>query len=186
MRFIWDLTSKIEIFKIMPRPDLTRVPDFYHNYINQVPENDLMTAFKNQTPVAIQFFQTIPDNKIDYAYAQGKWTIKEMLQHVIDAERIFSYRALRFARKDPTPLPGFDENLFAENAKADKRNWDDLLEELKVVRRATEWLYSSFDEEQLDASGTSNNSPIYVLAFGYISVGHAIHHMNVIKQRYLS
>jgi hypothetical protein len=108
-----------------------------------------------------------------------------MLQHVIDAERIFSYRALRFARKDPTPLPGFDENLFAENAKADKRNWNDLLEELKVVRRATEWLYSSFDQEQLDATGTSNNSPIYVLAFGYITVGHAIHHMNVIKQRYL-
>ncbi len=122
----------------MPRPDLTRVPEFYHNYINQVPENDLMSAFKTQTPLVIQFFQNIPANKIDYAYAEGKWTIKEMLQHIIDAERVFSYRALRFARKDPTPLPGFDENLFAENAKASKRNWNDLLEEFKIVRKATE------------------------------------------------
>jgi len=168
------------------RPDLTRVPEFYHNYIKQVPEDDLMIAFKNQTPVVHQFFHDMPGSKIDYAYAEGKWSIKEVLQHIIDAERIFSYRALRFARKDPTPLPGFDENLFAENAKAAKRNWSDLLEEFKVVRKATEWLYGSFDAEQLNATGTSNDSPIYVLAFGYISVGHAIHHMNVIKQRYLS
>ena len=168
------------------RPDLSRVPEFYHNYIKHVPEDDLMIAFKNQTPVALQFFQNLPEDKIDYAYAEGKWTIKELLQHIIDAERIFSYRALRFARKDPTPLPGFDENLFAENAKAAKRNWSDLVEEFKVVRKATEWLYGSFDAEQLNATGTSNNSPIYVLAFGYISVGHVMHHMNVIKQRYLS
>src|SRR6188508_2238332 len=111
----------------MPRPDLARVPGFYHNYINQVPETDLMTAFKNQTPIALQFFQTMSPNKIDHAYAEGKWTIKEILQHIIDAERVFSYRALRFARKDPTPLPGFDENLFAENARVDKRTWNDLL-----------------------------------------------------------
>ena len=89
------------------RPDLTRVPEFYHNYIKQVPEDDLMTAFKNQTPVTIHFFQDMPEHKINYAYAEGKWSIKEVLQHIIDAERIFSYRALRFARKDPTPLPGF-------------------------------------------------------------------------------
>jgi hypothetical protein len=168
------------------RPDLTRVPEFYHNYINQVSENDLMSAFKIQTPIVIQFFQNIPANKIEYAYSEGKWTIKEMLQHIIDAERVFSYRALRFARKDPTPLPGFDENLFAENAKASKRNWNDLLEEFKIVRKATEQLFGSFDEAQLDASGISSNKSIYVLAFGYICVGHAIHHMNIVKERYLS
>lgn len=167
------------------RPDLTRVPEFYHNYINQVPEDDLAMAFRNQTAAVIDFFENIPSNKIDHAYAEGKWTIKEVLQHIIDAERIFSYRALRFARKDPTPLPGFDENLFAANAKAAGRDWKDLLEEFKVVRKATEFLYRSFDEEQLNATGTSNNSSIYVLAFGYISVGHAIHHTNIIKQRYL-
>lgn len=168
----------------MPRPDLSRVPEFYHNYINQVPENDLVMAFKNQTPVVIDFFQNIPGDKIDHAYAEGKWTIREVLQHIIDAERVFGYRALRFARKDPTPLPGFDENLFAKNSKADKRNWNDLLEEFKVVRKATEYLYSSFDDEQLNASGSSNNHSNYVLAFGYISVGHALHHVKITKERY--
>jgi len=170
----------------MSRPDLNRAPEFYHNYISQVPENDLMTAFKNQTPVFVNFLNSIPADKINYAYAAGKWTIKEVLQHAIDAERIFCYRALRFARNDSTPLPGFDENLFAENAKTDKRNWNDLVEEFKTVRKATEWLYSSFDEEQLNASGVSNNHSNYVLAFGYISIGHSLHHMKIIKERYLA
>jgi hypothetical protein len=166
-------------------PDLSRVPEFYHNYIRQVPEDDLMTSFKNQTTTFLDFINTIPREKIDFAYAPGKWTIKEVLQHIIDAERVFSYRALRFARKDPTPLHGFDENLFAKNAKVEKRNWNDLVDEFKSVRKATEWLYSSFDEEQLNASGTASNGSNYVLAFGYISIGHSLHHMKVIKERYL-
>jgi hypothetical protein len=168
------------------RPDLNRVPEFFHNYIKQVPEDDLMTAFKNQTSLVVDFLNKIPADKIDYAYAEGKWTIKEMLQHLIDAERVFCYRALRFARKDSTPLPAFDENLFAKNAKADKRNWKDLIEEFKTVRKATEWLYSSFDDEQLNATGVSNNHSNYVLAFGYISIGHTLHHLKVIKERYLT
>ena len=144
-----------------------------------------MTAFRNQSPIVIDFFEKIPVDKINHAYAKGKWTIKEVLQHMIDSERVFCYRALRFARKDPTPLPGFDENLFAENAKADQRSWNDLLEEFKAVRKATEFLYSSFDEEQLHAEGISNKHSNYVLAFGYISVGHALHHVKIIKERYL-
>jgi len=167
------------------RPDLSRVPEFYHNYINQVKENDLMTAFANQTPALINFLGSVPKEKYDYSYAPGKWTVKEVLQHLIDGERIFCYRALRFARKDPTPLPGFDENLFAETAKADKRKWDDLIEELKAVRRSSELLFGSFDEEQLNASGVSNNHSNYVLGFGYITVGHSLHHMKVISERYL-
>ena len=95
------------------RPDLFRVGDWYHNYINQVPEDDLIIAFDKQGAALVRFLGTIPSDKYDYRYAEGKWTIKEVLQHIIDAERVFSYRALRFARKDSTPLPGFDENLFA-------------------------------------------------------------------------
>ena len=167
------------------RPDLTRVPEFYHNYINYVPEDDLMTSFKNQTQVFLNFLNKIPPSKIDYAYAPGKWTVNEVLQHIIDAERVFSYRALRFARKDPTPLPGFDENLFAKNAKADKRNWNELVEEFKTVRKGTEWLFNSFDEEQLNSSGTASNGSNYVLGFGYISIGHSLHHKKVIEERYL-
>jgi hypothetical protein len=86
------------------RPDLSRVPSFYHNYINHVPEDDLVEAFNAETPAFIQFIENIPPDKYDYRYANGKWTIKEVLQHIIDAERIFAYRALRFARKDPTFL----------------------------------------------------------------------------------
>jgi uncharacterized damage-inducible protein DinB len=170
----------------MPRPNLSHVPEFYHNYINQVPEDDLSSAFKNQTPVFIDFLKTIPRDKINFAYAEGKWTIKEVLQHLIDSERVFSYRALRFVRKDPTPLPGFDENLFAKKAKADRRDWNDLVEEFKSVRRSTEWLFDSFDEEQLNATGISNKHSNGVLAFGYITIGHSLHHLNVIKERYLS
>jgi uncharacterized damage-inducible protein DinB len=168
------------------RADLTRVPEFYHGYINQVKENELNTAFENQSPAFFKFLDSIPKEKYDYAYAPGKWTIREVLQHIIDGERIFCYRALRFARKDATPLPGFDENLFAQTAKADKREWNDLVEEMKAVRRSTELLFKSFDEEQLNSSGTSTTGlSNYVLGLGYIVVGHGIHHMKIIAERYL-
>ncbi|HWC52049.1 MAG TPA: DinB family protein [Chitinophagaceae bacterium] len=169
----------------MPRPDLSRVPEFYHNYISQVPGNDLMEAFRKESPSFIDFFETIPPSKYDYRYADGKWTIKEVVQHIIDAERVFNYRALRFARKDNTPLPGFDEDLFAKNSKASSRNWNDLLEEFKSVRRSSEYLFDSFDEEQLESSGISNNHPNYVLGIGYIIIGHSVHHKNVVRERYL-
>ena len=169
----------------MPRPDLQKVPKFYHNYINQVPENELATAFKKESPAFIQFLENIPADKRNFRYAAGKWSIKEVLQHIVDAERIFAYRALRFARKDATPLPGFEENDYAANAKTENRNWNDLVEEFKVVRRSSEILFGSFDEEQLNASGISSNHSNYVLAFGYIIIGHANHHRNVIRERYL-
>jgi DinB superfamily len=166
------------------RPDLSRVGNWYHNYINLVPDDDLTVAFDKQSASLIRFFETVPPGKYDYRYAGDKWTIKEVLQHIIDAERVFSYRALRFARKDSTPLPGFDENLFASHAKASDRNWDKLMEELKVVRRSSELLFHSFDEEQLQSNGISSNSPNYVLAIGFIIVGHALHHQKIIKERY--
>lgn len=168
------------------RPDLSRVPSFYHGYINHVPEDDLLVAFHSHTTAFEQLLGQIPPAKYDYRYAPAKWTIKEVLQHIIDAERIFAYRALRFARKDTTFLPGFDENAFADHAKADGRNWDIMVEEFKVVRKSSEYLFRSFDADQLDATGTSNNSSIYVLAIGYILLGHATHHARVLRERYLA
>ena len=169
----------------MPRPDLSRVPVSFHNYINQVPEDDLTKSFKIQSEVFIRFLENIPPDKYDYRYAEGKWTLNELLQHVIDAERIFCYRALCFARKDATPLPSFDENSYAENSKAQNRNWNDLIEEFKAVRKATEYLFSSFDKEQLDSSGVSNKNPNYVLGMGFITIGHTLHHKKIIEERYL-
>jgi hypothetical protein len=167
------------------RPDLSRVGTSFHNYINQVAEDDLMEAFEKQSASFVRFLETIPTEKYDYRYADGKWSIREVLQHIIDAERVFAYRALRFARKDATPLPGFDENLFAANSKADARNWDKLVEEFKVVRRSSELLFQSFDREQLEANGISSNNPNYVLALGFVIVGHAAHHQRITKERYL-
>jgi len=167
------------------RPDLSRVGNFYHNYINLVTQDDLVEAFDIQSASFIRFLETIAPDKYDYRYADGKWTIRELLQHIIDAERIFSYRALRFARKDGTPLPGFDENLFAAASKADARSWEKLTEEFKVVRRSSQLLFNSFDEDQLQSNGISSNSSNYVLAIGFIIIGHAMHHQKIIKERYL-
>ncbi len=168
------------------RPDLSRVAPFYHNYISQVPQNELSEAFASQRQDFNQFLTSIPAEKQDYRYAPGKWTIREVLQHIIDAERIFAYRALRFARQDKTPLPGFDENLFAETAKADTRDWKNLVDEYNAVRSSNEFLFASFDEDQLQSNGISYNSPNYVLAIGFIIVGHAAHHQRVVKERYLA
>src|SRR5690606_40108636 len=117
----------------------------------------------------------IPDEKYDLKSSPEKWTIKGVIQHMIDAERIFCYRALCFARKDTTPLPGFDENEYADTSMADTRNWDDLKMEFLAVRKSSEWLFKSFNEDQLMSSGISNNSSIYVLGIGYIIVGHVAH-----------
>ena len=170
----------------MPRPDLTRVPEYYHQYINQTKGNDLMKTMRKQTGSFLQFLKKIPKDKRNYRYAEDKWTLKEVLQHIMDAERVFAYRALCFARKDTTPLPSFDENNYADNSKAEKRKWKDLVSEFEAVRQSTEILFDSFDDEQLEADGTASGKSNYVLAIGYIIAGHANHHIKVIKERYLT
>ena len=123
--------------------------------------------------------------KHDYRYAEGKWTIKEVVQHMMDGERVFTYRALRFARKDETHVPGFDENLFAQTAKADKRNWNEMVEEFAALRKASESMFASFDNEQLESEGVASERSIYVLGLGFIVAGHVNHHCGIIKERYL-
>ena len=170
----------------MPRPDLARVPDYYHNYINQAEGDDLMDVFKKQTRSFEKFLEEIPKSKRKYRYAEDKWTIKEVLQHIIDAERVFAYRALCFARKDITPLPSFDENNYAANSKADQRKWKDIVNEFRSVRQSTEDLFCSFDDEQLETSGTASGKSNYVMGIGFIITGHANHHIKVIKEKYLT
>ncbi len=169
----------------MPKPDLNRVPSFYHNYIAQVKQENLVDAFIAHQNEFSQLLETLPADKWDYKYAKDKWTIKELIQHVIDAERIFSYRALCFARNESASLPGFNENSYASVSQASNRYPNELLEELKAVQRSTALLFASFDEDQLEAAGTANNSSIYVNAIGFIVVGHALHHAKILKERYL-
>jgi uncharacterized damage-inducible protein DinB len=165
--------------------DLSRVGAWYHNYIKQIAEADIISAFDNKVYNLTSYFSNIPPEKHEYRYAEGKWTIKEVLQHIIDAERIFVYRALRFARKDSIQLPGFDENMYAENSKASSRSWNDLIKEFDLTRQSTEFFFRSLDDDQLDANGISSGSPIYVKALGYITLGHAMHHKQILNDRYL-
>lgn len=170
----------------MPRPDLNEVPAWYHGYINAVEGNDFLAALKKQTPTFLRMLNKIPLAKRNFRYAKGKWSIQELLQHIIDAERVFAYRALCFARKDKTPLPSFDENEYAANSKASKREWADMVAEFKAVRHSTELMFSSFEKDQLRSVGIANNNPVSVLAIGFILVGHLAHHLNVINTRYLA
>lgn len=155
-------------------------------YVNAVAENNLEDALRKNTRRFRKMLKNIPKKKINYAYAEGKWTLKELLQHIVDAERVFVFRALHFARKDTVPLPGFDENVWAITAKAPKRSWGDLVDEFTALRVSTELFFQSFDEDQLLATGTANNNPMSVVGLGFVCAGHVAHHMNIIKERYLN
>jgi hypothetical protein len=167
------------------RNDVT-VPDFYKTYINALQENNLQEALANNTRRFRKLLKQIPHKKINYAYAEGKWTIKELLQHIIDAERVFIYRALTFARRDAAPLPGFDENNWAITAKAPKRKWNELVDEFKALRTANELFLNSLDDDQLMQTGSANNNSISVAGLAFVCAGHVAHHMRIIRERYLN
>jgi len=169
----------------MPKPIEGTFPIYFATYTNKVAEDDFLEALQNQQQIIDAFFDSIPEDKWDFAYAPGKWTLKEMMQHIIDTERIFSYRSLCISRKETQSLPGFDENTYVTNSKASTRSWQSLVTELKAVRRSTIILFESFDQEMIDQSGLSNNNNVTVNALAFITVGHIYHHINVIKERYL-
>lgn len=170
----------------MPKPDLAAIPEFYHKYVRLVNETEVVEALENNTKDTLPFLKNIPEEKWNYRYADGKWSIKEMIQHCTDAERIFSYRALCIARGEKVNLPGFDENSYAAATDADRRSKEELLLEFETVRKATISLYGSFTGEQLLRTGTANNKPIGVNSIGFITVGHLMHHLNILQERYLS
>jgi uncharacterized damage-inducible protein DinB len=133
----------------------------------------------------IKFVQNIPMDKFDFRYAEGKWTIKEIIQHLIDAEHVFSYRALRISRNDKTPLPGFNENDYVDNTNANARSIQGLLTEFSALRQSTLLLFKSFSEEQLKRMGIASNADVSVRAIGFIIIGHQKHHQKVFQERYL-
>jgi uncharacterized damage-inducible protein DinB len=129
--------------------------------------------------------RNLPLEKHNFSYAEGKWTMKELIQHIIDTERIFSYRALCFARNDSTSLPGFDQDVFVENDNANDRDYYDLLDEMAVLRKSSVQLYKSFSDEALLRIGVASENKMSVRALGYLFSGHQIHHLNIVKERYL-
>lgn len=168
------------------RPQANTYGDYYRNYISLVEENDLFPALENSVDRYLTFWSNLTEEQGNYRYAKGKWSIKELLQHIIDTERIFNYRALAFARGEQTALPGYDENAYAANCVADNRSLKEMSAELILVRKSTIALFKSFDESVLDNLGKASGSNLSVKAAGFIIVGHEIHHMNVVKERYLN
>lgn len=157
---------------------------YFDRYTALVPEKSLQEAFNNQDSVLNAYLAKVTEEKSNYAYAPGKWTLKEMLQHMIDTERIFTYRALAIARKDPANLPGFDENLYAENSHTNRRTWEALSREILAVRSSTKFLFESFSPEMLEATGTFNDNEGRVNTLGFIITGHVYHHLRVAEERY--
>ena len=159
--------------------------NYFENYTSLVPEKDVLSAMKNQAKTLTDFFNSISDEKAMYAYAVGKWTMKEMLQHMIDTERIFAFRALVIARKETVTLPGFDENVYAVNSFANRRTWANLVDEMKIVREATTLLFKSFTDDMLNTTGNFSAATATVNIIGSIIVGHFYHHVNITNERYL-
>lgn len=158
---------------------------FHLPYINAAMNVELIEELEISLHDFIRFVQNIPMDKFDYRYAEGKWTIKEIIQHIIDSERVFSYRALRISRNDKTPLPGFEENDYVANTDANKRGLQELLTELSAVRYATLLLFKSFSDEQLTRMGIASENEISVRAIGFIIIGHQKHHQKIFEERYL-
>lgn len=169
----------------MPKPTPGSFFEYFQKYIDQVTETELMPALQNQLPAIKDFLSGITEEQSAFAYAEGKWTIKEVLQHMIDTERIFAYRALCFARKEAASLPGFEEKDYAANSGTNDRSWQSLSEEMVLLRESTIQLFASFPPGSFDHSGIASQNPITVLAIGFILPGHVTHHMRVIAERYL-
>lgn len=159
--------------------------EFNATYINALDDVNLFDELEISLHDFIRFVQNIPMDKFDYRYAEGKWTIKDIIQHIIDAERIFGYRALRISRNDKTPLPGFEENDYVENTNANGRSIQELLTEFSAVRHSNLLLFKSFSAEQLTRLGIASNHTISVRALGFLMIGHLKHHQRVFQERYL-
>jgi hypothetical protein len=146
----------------MPKPSPATYYEYFKRYVDQVPEEDLELAFRNQLPVITILLNSITEAKSMHAYAPGKWT-----------------------RKETASLPGFEEDDYAANSNANARKWQSLVDEFLAVRKSTEMLYESFNQDMLDSSGISNNKPVTVISLGFTTIGHFYHHRNVIEERYL-
>jgi uncharacterized damage-inducible protein DinB len=163
----------------------TSSPAYCHYYFDLVQTDNLLFELKQDLDRTVSFFLSIPSEKEHFAYQDGKWTIAQLLRHVIDCERIFAYRALRFARLDKTNLAGFDEDFYMASLLSQEEHLSDLIEEFKSVRQATISFFETLNDVMLDFQGTANNLKISARAIGFCVIGHNIHHQRVIAERYL-
>ncbi len=159
---------------------------YYSPYIAALGNVDLLKALLAGKEQMIRFINMLPENKLNYSYAEGKWTVSEVIMHLIDAERVFQYRALRFGRNDSTALPGFDQDHYVPESGASKKTKAQLLLEFNAVRDASIALFTSFSKEVLKRWGTASNAKMSVRALGFVISGHQVHHLEVLRERYLN
>ncbi|MFM8742651.1 MAG: DinB family protein [Cytophagales bacterium] len=166
--------------------NLDTVPHFFKNYVKRIEETDLLQALRISGHRMVEIVHSIPVAKQDFCYADGKWSVRELLCHVIDAERIFAYRALRFARNDKTSLEGFEENDYAPQANAQHRTLTSIADEMVRLRASTIDLYQSFSPEMMMRKGFANKNEMTVMVLGFVIAGHETHHRKVLIERYLT
>lgn len=165
-------------------PDPSEYAPYYGRYITLVGGNDVVAALEDQPRETLALLSGLTEEQGDYRYAPDKWSVKEMLGHVIDAERVFSYRALRFARNDHTPLPSFEQDDYVRAGGCSDRRLADLIEEFVAVRRATVWLFRTLSPEAWMRRGVASDNPVSVRAVAYIIAGHELHHRTILKEKY--
>lgn len=168
----------------LPRPAAGEYGEYYGNYISEVPDVDLLKFFESQLRETRALLSSIAEGRGGFRYAEGKWSIKEVIGHLSDAERVFSYRALCFARMDATPLPSFDENAYVPAGDFDRRTMASLIDELVHVRNASIALFRTFTLESGARVGTASGKQMSVRAAGWVIAGHTAHHVRVLKERY--
>jgi len=170
----------------IPRPEPSEYLPYYETYISKVPKGDLLKVLEDQRRETQELLVGVSEAKALHRYAPGKWSIKEVVGHLTDSERVFCYRALAFGRADQNSLPGFDEKAWVPAGRFDARPLKDLAAEFDAVRRATIALFSGLDAEALARRGTANNNAITVRALVWIIAGHERHHVAILRERYLS
>lgn len=168
------------------RPAAGEYAPYYGRYIEQVPDGDLLRTLAEQGRETVALLRSIPEERGAHRYAPEKWSIKDVVLHLADAERVFGYRAMHFARRDPTPLPSFDENEWARQAGADRRSLADLVTEFELVRAATIALLRGFDDDQIGQRGTASGKEVTARALAWIIAGHERHHLTILRERYLT
>ena len=171
--------------RTMSKQWMENVPAYFETYLKLVKEDDITEALENTWRELTSLIKNVDDVKANHAYEEGKWTIKEMLLHMIDTERIFQYRSLSIARGEMNELPGFDHNRYVENSKANARTLASIMDEFRSVRNASITLYENLAEGRLKFKGMANGLVVQPVQYGYITSGHVRHHINVIQSRYI-
>ena len=171
----------------MNKPHSSEHKPYFDRYIQLVPDGHFMQVYRKNSLEVAAFFEGVASSMHNYRYAEGKWTVKDVLMHIIDTERVMSFRVLVAARGDnETPLKSVDEDLFARNVDVSNRSMSSLVDEFLLVRKSTEYLFENISEEQSKFLANGVDHPISARAIGYLLIGHTIHHLNVVKERYLT